>query len=581
MTKSGEMTIRDKLRLRYWTWRIQRAGLFDSAYFAAQTGLNLRSDRDAIRHCLAGAVQTTSTVHPLIEPSWIAYQSVNSDWFVALFRDRALSSSGPLFRAVRGRRSLAAELNQFLKSDSSSVSALRSCQGQETDGALEQARDELTRVAETFWEQDARSRRRNPTDWDVAGEQRFLATLDPAVEPVSTGTPLVSVIMPTFNRASLIGAAIKSVRQQTVRSWELIIVDDGSTDDTAALLAGLQGEDARIRLVSQANAGVSAARNNGIAHAAGRYIAFLDSDNVWTPDFLRASLAELQAQEASGSYSAVEIQLDGGEREYLGAPAERQDLLDGRNLVDLNALIVLREILVAEGGFDTGLRRWVDYDLVLRLLRDHELVYVPMIGVLYDHRASAGDRITTSESPLWRLVVLEKNLLDWVKIDRELGSRVTGRTSVLIRTRRQWAQTLATIESLLQLGGDADVEIVVMDTASPRAETAILTAAFLGDRRVRIQRTATDVRRPTALNLAFAESTGDVIVIGESGVLAVADWIGSAREAARVIAGGRPASIYATGAMPVAEFSARHGFTPMPDGDLSGESLVLRDGVSA
>lgn len=238
MTKSGEMTIRDKLRLRYWTWRIQRAGLFDSAYFAAQTGLNLRSDRDAIRHCLAGAVQTTSTVHPLIEPSWIAYQSVNSDWFVALFRDRALSSSGPLFRAVRGRRSLAAELNQFLKSDSSSVSALRSCQGQETDGALEQARDELTRVAETFWEQDARSRRRNPTDWDVAGEQRFLATLDPAVEPVSTGTPLVSVIMPTFNRASLIGAAIKSVRQQTVRSWELIIVDDGSTDDTAALWPG-------------------------------------------------------------------------------------------------------------------------------------------------------------------------------------------------------------------------------------------------------------------------------------------------------------------------------------------------------
>lgn len=94
---------------------------------------------------------------------------------------------------------------------------------------------------------------------------------------------LVSVIIPTWNRASRVSLAIDSVVAQTYPSWEAIVVDDGSTDDTATVVAERSAADSRIRYVFQSNRGVSAARNRGLAMAEGDYIAFLDSDDVWEP----------------------------------------------------------------------------------------------------------------------------------------------------------------------------------------------------------------------------------------------------------------------------------------------------------
>jgi glycosyltransferase involved in cell wall biosynthesis len=94
-------------------------------------------------------------------------------------------------------------------------------------------------------------------------------------------TPLVSVIVPAWNAARFIADTIRSVQQQTYTNWELIIVNDGSTDDTAKIIAGLN--DPRIQLINQANAGVSAARNHGISAAKGELIAFLDADDLFDP----------------------------------------------------------------------------------------------------------------------------------------------------------------------------------------------------------------------------------------------------------------------------------------------------------
>lgn len=94
---------------------------------------------------------------------------------------------------------------------------------------------------------------------------------------------LVSVVVPTYNRAYCVGRAIDSVRKQTHKNWELIVVDDGSTDDTAAFVSKQYGSDPRIRYIHQTNAGVSAARNTGINAARGNFVAFLDSDDVWKP----------------------------------------------------------------------------------------------------------------------------------------------------------------------------------------------------------------------------------------------------------------------------------------------------------
>jgi hypothetical protein len=274
----------------------------------------------------------------------------------------------------------------------------------------------------------------------------------------------------------------------------------------------------------------------------------------------------------------VEIRLDHGAREYLGASATLDDLLDGRNIVDLNALVVERAVLDEVGGFDTALRRWVDYDLVLRIIRRHELAYVPVIGVVYDHRASAGDRITTSQSALWRNVVLNKHLVDWTEVQATLPERVTGRTSVVLRSRGQWAATLETVRELLHAADadDVDVEIIVVDNGSPRDESAILTAAFLAEPRVTVCSVAADLRTPTSANVAFGRSTGDLVVVVRPGFDG-ASVCGTIRDAR-----SRPADAPMPGSgddlylVPAHVLADHGGFSPMIEGDPTGEVLQLR-----
>ena len=102
--------------------------------------------------------------------------------------------------------------------------------------------------------------------------------------------PAVSVITPAWNAAAHIGETIASVRAQTFADWEWLIVDDGSTDDTVALIEQAAAVDPRIRLLRQEHGGPSGARNLAMAAASGRFFAFLDSDDVWYPAFLQAQL---------------------------------------------------------------------------------------------------------------------------------------------------------------------------------------------------------------------------------------------------------------------------------------------------
>jgi len=119
---------------------------------------------------------------------------------------------------------------------------------------------------------------------------------------------LVSVIVPTYNRRETIQAAIASVQRQTFADWELIVVDDGSTDDTAALI---EGTDPRLVLIRQKNQGVNAARNTAMLRARGRYIAFLDSDDEWLPHHLELSVAFFRAFPGEDFLSG-EFSEDGG-----------------------------------------------------------------------------------------------------------------------------------------------------------------------------------------------------------------------------------------------------------------------------
>ncbi|MCY7289395.1 MAG: glycosyltransferase [Cryobacterium sp.] len=543
-----------------------RLGLVDRAYYEAQARKKFPSDRSALRHYLSLRPEHALSFNPLIEPGWIARKT-----------GTVTGSLGPLF-TTSGRVSLSG-----LMVTGSGVSALARFLEAAPDTAVlpavdpearvdwGRARSRLRETARVFAEQDFQSQRRNATSWDDVAELRFLDTLGHA-DQAST-SPIVSVVMPTFNRAEVMGAAIRSVIDQTARSWELIVVDDGSNDGTAEEMARWIAEDSRIHLIRQANGGVSAARNTGIRAARGTYGAFLDTANTWTPECLRAARARLDGSAAQMTHAAVRIELDGGGVEYLGRPTTREQLLQGRNVVDLNALVVRRELLESIGGFDITLRRWVDYDLVLRLLTRTDAMFVPMLGVNYDHRSTSGDRITTTQSDDWRTVVLDKNLIDWDAAAAGVAARAPHRVSILLRSHRQWPHTLETVRRLLSSHAEADIEVIVIDNASPREESAILTAAFLGDSRVSVKRVALDLGVAVSANLAFSLSTGSVIAVIEPGGAAQPDLLDRVREAVAtspIVTGVAADRLGVLAAARAGDFLRSRGLDPM------NESLTER-----
>jgi glycosyltransferase involved in cell wall biosynthesis len=185
--------------------------------------------------------------------------------------------------------------------------------------------------------------------------------------------PRVSVVMPAYNSARTIGQAIGSVLEQTMGDLELIVVDDGSSDATATIVAGL--EDPRVRLVGRANGGTSAARNTGIAEAKGEWVAFLDADDLWLPTKLERQLTLMAAAPGclaseAGAY-LVDDQLNRlALRRCLPVENPLLTFMRFENLPNAgSSWIVRRDALERIGGFDTTLPRIEDWDFSIRLAR--------------------------------------------------------------------------------------------------------------------------------------------------------------------------------------------------------------------
>lgn len=115
---------------------------------------------------------------------------------------------------------------------------------------------------------------------------------------------MVSIITPVYNGEKYIRETIDSVLRQNYSNWEMLVVDDGSKDNSALIVEEYAEKDARIKLLRQPNAGSASARNNGIRHAEGRYIALLDADDLWEPCFLESQLALLKAKNAIVVYAS-------------------------------------------------------------------------------------------------------------------------------------------------------------------------------------------------------------------------------------------------------------------------------------
>jgi glycosyltransferase involved in cell wall biosynthesis len=210
-------------------------------------------------------------------------------------------------------------------------------------------------------------------------------------------TPTVTVVIPTKNRFELLQATLRTVLAQRGVVTDVVIVDDGSTPEQAAAVAGLAGETVRV-IRNEQSSGAASARNQGLIAAVTPWVAFCDDDDLWAPEKLAGQLDALNATPSAWVYTGA-VKFEEGPVIWQVMPPPNPDevssQLANRNIVPAGASNVMadRLTLLAVGGFDEDLSHLADWDLWLRLL-DHGMpAYAPGIGVGYrlHHRAMSLD----------------------------------------------------------------------------------------------------------------------------------------------------------------------------------------------
>ena len=219
--------------------------------------------------------------------------------------------------------------------------------------------------------------------------------------PLPCSAPLVSIVMPTRDRAGCIGEAIASVLAQDYPHWQLHIVDDGSRDDTRAVMAPFLA-DPRISYEAIAHSGPSAARNHALRAARGDFVAYLDSDNLWFPGFLGAAVAALTNDPGTDlvyGALATDAHAPGG-LSLLFEAFDRARLEHG-NYIDLNVVVHRRSLCESHGCFDESLSRLVDWDLVLRYTAHAPARSLPILAARYRIRDTQRISDSVPVGPSW------------------------------------------------------------------------------------------------------------------------------------------------------------------------------------
>ena len=251
--------------------------------------------------------------------------------------------------------------------------------------------------------------------------------------------PLVSVIIPTYNRAALLREAVTSVRRQSYGPLELIVVDDGSTDATAACLRSFR--DLRgVRVVRQDHTGMPGqARNAGVRVARGAYLAFLDSDDLWLPHKLAAQVSVATAAGAAITHARERWTRNGRVVSQRGQRHRRSGDLFADSLrkcvIGPSTVLLRRAVFTAAGGFREDLEIAEDYELWLRLTARHPVAYVERESVI--KRAGHGDQLSEryGHIELFRL----RALRDLVETRRFAPARHAAAAAELARKARIYA----------------------------------------------------------------------------------------------------------------------------------------------
>jgi glycosyltransferase involved in cell wall biosynthesis len=247
-------------------------------------------------------------------------------------------------------------------------------------------------------------------------------------------SPIVSVVIPTFNRWPLVGEAVESVLAQSYAHFELIVVDDGSTDETREELAKFGS---RLRWFTKARGGVAAARNFGVNRAVGSYIAFLDSDDLWRPKKLEVQTAFMKRHPEIQICQSEEIWIRNGIR--VNPKAKHQKFsgdiffrsLD-LCLVSPSAVMMTKTLFEQVGGFDESFPVCEDYELWLRIAVEHSVALISEPLVV--KRGGHADQLSRSMWGMdrYRVLALQKLLRAGLHGKRQAATLEVMRSKVAI-----------------------------------------------------------------------------------------------------------------------------------------------------
>lgn len=199
--------------------------------------------------------------------------------------------------------------------------------------------------------------------------------------------PLVSVVIASFNMGQYLPQAIQSILDQTYKNLEVIVIDDGSTDDTETNVSAMLG-DTRLHYIKQKNLGQPKAKNNGLAQCKGEFIAFCDGDDLWEKNKLELQIPLFNRKEVGVVYSEVSYIDENNERYDKQPPYERHEgviteqLLE-KNFVPFGTAVIRKECLEKDGIFNDEYRMGIDWDLWLRYSLNWEFSFCPSKTYIY------------------------------------------------------------------------------------------------------------------------------------------------------------------------------------------------------
>lgn len=258
---------------------------------------------------------------------------------------------------------------------------------------------------------------------------------------MSTASDLVSVIVPSYNMAHFLPQAVQAALEQSYTNFEVLIVDDGSTDNTPEVVRQWQ-HNPRVRVHRQVNGGLSHSRNEGIARTSGPLIALLDADDIWVPEKLARQVALFQGRPEVGVVYSGWQRMDRDGRPLPTGPARlHRGWVSGalliENFVPASSAVVRRECFERCGGFDVALKTGEDYDMWLRLSPHYQFDFVAEPTIRYriwggqmstDYRA----RYATGIRTMQRFLDNNPDAVNRAVVRRAWAHTYTGRGNVTL-----------------------------------------------------------------------------------------------------------------------------------------------------